>query len=266
MKKVKNIRTLVQVLFFVFVALVAISHTLAESGMAIPILGELSLHGICPFGGVVTLYSFITDGILIRKLHESALVVMGLVFILSILFGPVFCSYACPLGSLQEWLGKLNKIKFKIPKKADRILGYARYIVLGWVIYVTAKSGVLVFESYDPFYALFNFWSGEVAISALLILGATILLSVFVERPWCRYACPYGALLGLTNKIRIFSIWRNEKTCVSCGKCDVNCPVGIEVSSSRKVTDVRCISCGECTSEKNCPVKETVELRIGGKF
>ena len=74
-----------------------------------------------------------------------------------------------------------------------------RYVVLAWVIYVTATSGTLIFEAYDPYFALFNFWSTEVAWSAIAILRATLALSVFAERPWCKYACPYGAHLVIVD-------------------------------------------------------------------
>jgi len=81
-----------------------------------------------------------------------------------------------------------------------------------------------------------------------------------ISRPWCKYACPYGAMLGLFNKIRLFKIRRNESTCAYCSKCDSSCPMNIDISKKEAITDVRCISCYECTSEINCPEKDTVNL------
>jgi polyferredoxin len=143
-------------------------------------------------------------------------------------------------------------------------LRYARYGILIWVLYVTARSGSLVFEAYDPYFALFNFWRGEVAITALLILGATLVLSVFVERPWCKYACPYGAVLGLTNLFRVFSIQRAASTCKADGACSIMCPMNIPVDNKTVVRDHQCISCLECTSEAICPVARTVVFASGG--
>jgi len=194
---------------------------------------------------------------------------MNLVFILAVLFGPVFCGWVCPLGSVQEWVGKLGRKLFKrrynhwIPVKLDNWLRYLRYLVLVWVLYATARSAVLVFSDFDPYYALFNFWTGEVAPSALAILGVTLVLSVFVERPWCKYACPYGALLGLSNLFRIFSIRRRESTCIQCGICSRDCPMNIPVDSVQVVRNHQCISCLECTSETTCPVSQTVEFAAG---
>ena len=151
-----------------------------------------------------------------------------------------------------------------MPVKLDRILRYSRFGVLAWVVYVTAKSGTLLFANVDPYSALFSFWTEEAALPSLIILGATLIGSLWIERPWCKYACPYGALLGLFNKVRIFKIRRNENTCISCVRCDTACPMNITVSKKQKVSDLQCISCMECTSERECPVSETVYMQ-GGK-
>jgi polyferredoxin len=269
-KKIK-IRFWVQLFFFALIALIAVNHGLSETGSGIPFLANASLHALCPFGGVVTLYQFFSIGTFVQKIHESSLVLMALVFLLSILFGPVFCGWVCPLGSIQEWLGKLGKRIFKhrynhmIPYKIDRWLRYLRYIMLAWVVFMTAYSGVLVFADIDPYYSLFNFWTGEAALSGLIILIITLLLSLFMERPWCKYACPYGALLGLTNLFRVFGIKRSEKTCIQCNACSRNCPMNIPVDRMKTVRNHQCISCLECTSEAACPIPATVDLKIGGK-
>jgi polyferredoxin len=144
----------------------------------------------------------------------------------------------------------------------DKYLKYARYIVLAWVIYVTATTAKLVFSDYDPYHALFNLLSPEVAIPSVVILAVTLVLSLMTERPWCRYACPFGAVLGLFNKIRLFTIRRQPPTCIQCKLCDRKCPVGIKVSEKKKIGDVLCISCLECTSEAVCPKGDTVDLAL----
>jgi len=266
----RNIRMAVQIFFFSLIGIISINKTLAEAGGGILSLPEASLHALCPFGGVVTLYNLFTLGTLVKKIHMSSVILMGLVFLLAVLFGPVFCGWVCPLGSVQEWIGKLGKKFFKkkynnfIPEKIDRILRYFRYAVLIWVVYMTAVSGYLIFEKIDPYNALFTFWSEELSLPALIILILTLLASLFVERPWCKYACPLGALLGISNKIRIFKITRNASTCISCNNCNRACPMNIEVSNKEKVTDLQCISCFECTSERNCPISDTVNLQTEG--
>ena len=256
----------VQVLFFVLVAAIAVNHSLEEAGRSLPVLSSASVHAVCPFGGVVSIYQLATSGTYVKKIHDSSFILMIIVAALTITVGPAFCGWVCPMGSIQEWMGSLGRKLFGkrynrwLPGKLDRVLRYLRYLVLAWVIYATARSAQLVFAEVDPYFALFNFWTGEVAITALVILGVVLLLSLLVERPFCKYACPYGAVLGVLGLVRVFGIRREADTCISCGACDKACPMNIEVSSARTVRDHQCITCMRCTSEQACPVENTVDL------
>jgi len=264
------IRKVVQWAFFILIALIAVNHTLAESGASIPLLANASLHAVCRFGGVVTIYQFATVGTFVQKIHQSSFVLMIISFLLAILFGPVFCGWVCPLGTIQEWVSNFGRKLFRrrfnhfAPVKLDKVLRYLRYGVLAWVVYMTAVTGKLIFAEYDPYFALFSFWTSEVSILGLVILGVTLGLSLFVERPWCKYACPYGAVLGLTNLFRVFGIRRNQVTCKADGACSIMCPMNIPVDSKTVVRDHQCISCLECTSEAVCPVAKTVQFATRG--
>lgn len=265
-----NYRRVSQIFFFILMGLIAMNHSLAETGISISFLSNASLHALCPFGGVETLISFLGLGVLVKKIHMSSLVLMGIIFILALLFGAVFCGWICPLGSIQEWMGQLGKKIFKekyntlVPRKVDSVLKYGRYIVLIYIIYGTTMSLKLIFEDFDPYYALYSFWTGEVGTTALLFLLITMTGALFVERPWCKYLCPYGAVLGLFNKIRLFKIKKDPQTCINCEKCDKACPMNIPISTQKTVTDSRCISCLKCTSENTCPVEKTLEMKLGG--
>lgn len=268
-KKAAVVRLIVQISIFSLVFLIAVSKWIAEKGISIPFLPEASLHAICPFGGVATIYEFVTAGDFIQKIHSSAFILMILGLVAAVLFGTIFCGYICPFGSFQEWIGRLGRKLFPgkynrmVPKKLDRVLRYLRYLVLIMVLYQTAVSATLVFQSVDPYYALFNFFTNEVAVTAYITLGVIIVLSLFIERPWCKYLCPYGALLGLFNSIRIFKIRRNKNTCIGCKECDQVCPMNIEVSAGETIRNHQCISCHKCLSDVSCPVKDTVAITIG---
>jgi polyferredoxin len=272
MEKIKSqnfIRHAVQIVAFLLIALVALSKYLAATGSGLLNFFNVSLHAICPFGGVVSIYEMITTGGLVHKVQDSSWILMILVFASAVLFGAVFCGYICPFGSIQEWVGKLGKRLFPhrynrfIPGKIDGVLRYLRYVVLALVVYQTAASVKLVFQDYNPYFALFNFFTNEVAVSAYAILGITLVLSLFIERPWCKYACPYGAVLGLFNTFRIFKIRRKEETCIHCGLCDKTCPMNIEISQTKTVSNHQCISCYQCTSDDTCPVSDTVIIALG---
>ena len=264
------IRKVVQIFFFALIAFISINHTLVLSGKGFDFLSSASLHALCPFGGVVTIYQYATTGTFVQHIHEAAFALMVIGFFLAVLFGPVFCGWVCPLGTVQEWVSGLGKKIFKrrfnhfVPEKLDSVLRYARYLVLAWVIYMTASTSTLIFASYDPYNALFNFWSSEVAIGGVIVLAITLGLSLFVERPWCKYACPYGAVLGLSNLFRIFSIRRSVSTCKADGACSIMCLMNIAVDTKTTVRDQQCISCLECTSEAICPVAKTVIFSTRG--
>jgi len=264
------IRRSIQIFFFILVAFGATMGALAEKGIKVPAAAAgSSLHSICPFGGVVSFWQLVSAGTLVKKVHESSVTLAVIGILLAVLFGPVICGWICPFGSLQEWLGSLGRKLLKkkynnmLPKKLDAALRYLRYAVLIWVSYMTIMSGKLFFQDYDPYWVLFNFWTGEIAVAGTIVLLATILLSLAVERPFCKYACPYGAFQGIFNLFRIFGIKRKASTCIDCKACDRACPMNIEVSTASTVRNHQCISCLSCTSEYACPIGATVELAAG---
>ncbi len=171
MKKTKipttrRLRTISQggVFLLIVGGLVATNHYLAEIGKEMPIVGTASLHAICPYGGIETIVSLVTMGVFVQKIHMSSVVLTALIVLLGLLFGPVVCSYICPLGTVQEWIGKIGKKLFgkhynqMVPKKLDAILRYLRYGVLIFTVYLTTNSLKLIFLEVDPpYYALFNF-------------------------------------------------------------------------------------------------------------
>lgn len=272
-KKSKLIRLTIQLFFLLLIFLISINHQLSETGLSIPLIASASLHAVCPFGGVVSIYTLITEGSFIQKIHESSFVILSLVIILGILFGPVFCGWICPLGTVQELVSKIGRKIFKnkfntfIPYKYDKYLRFLRYIIMVWVIFMTAYTAKLSFLDIDPYHALFNLWTSEVAIGGIIVLILTLTASLFVERPWCKYVCPFGAFLGLTNLIRIFKIKRNTSTCINCKKCNSVCPMNIEIANKEAVKNHQCITCLQCTSEVSCPVNDTLMLKTkGSKF
>ncbi|MCD6323065.1 MAG: 4Fe-4S binding protein [Clostridiales bacterium] len=273
-----------QIFFFVLIGMIAVNHALSESGVTIfPFLPNVSLHAICPFGGIASIIELITAGTLVPKLQLSTLVISGLILILTLIFGAVFCSFVCPLGTIQEWVGKLGKKIFKkqyntfIPQKLHNIFKYLRYVVLILTVILTFNASRLIFADVDPYYAMYHFFTDEVTIGSLVVLAVVLLSSLFIERPWCKYACPYGAFLGLVGKISIFKIKRKTSTCNHCTLCDKKCPMNIEISKKETIGDTHCIRCMNCVEDGVCSKdslvytskkvnfkEEVTELKDGG--
>ena len=261
----RYIRVIVQICFFALIGLIAVNHTLSESGRALHIIGTASIHAICPFGTVAGIYQLITTGTFVKKVQGASLIVLYLVLFLSLLFGPVFCGWMCPLGSLQEWVRKIGKIfkipQVKLPHKLDVVLRKLRYIVLIVVVIMTARMGELMFNAIDPYYAIFNFWTDDFIVTSGYVLMGVVLIGLVIERAWCKYICPFGALLGVANKLRVFKLKRRASTCVNCKMCSKVCPMDIPVHDREVVNDLQCIGCMQCTSDLNCPVNDTLQLQ-----
>ncbi len=225
-------------------------------------LGALTLpvgifHMICPMGGIATLTRLVSQGLFIPKTGIANIILLMAVLITTIVTGPIFCGWLCPLGSIQDWSNALaRKIQIpqaKIPHTLDRLLKVAKYLVLALILYATAKSFNLVFIKADPYYALMHFYTGEVAPLALILLGTTLLVSFFIQRPWCRWLCPLGAILSLLGKFSILKVKRPSDVCITCGACSKACPVALDPSANEHVGESSCIRCGLC--EGACPPK-----------
>lgn len=262
--KLNILRIIIQIIFFGFIALTVLNHNLEDFDIKPIIPNGPSIHAICPFGGVATLPALIMGDKFVKHIHESNIVLFIALIIIGIVFGAIFCGYICPFGSIQEWIGKLGKKIFKkkynnwYSSKIHRILSFGRWFLLIMVLIQTTQTGLLMFTNMDPYYALFNFYTGEVVPLAFAILGVVLIGSLFVERPWCKYLCPLGIINGLLSKISIFKIRRNKNTCINCKKCTTVCPEHIEVHTSKAISVSQCNRCLKCVDI--CPVDNTLNF------
>ena len=254
-------RMSVQLLVVVFVLLISIGRTLAWGWAA-------NLHTVCPFGGVANLYTYFTTGGYVAKLHSAVFVMLIALLLGLVLTGKSFCGWICPLGTIQELLGKAGRrlwprLYDKVPGPVERTLQYGKYVMLVWILVQTARSARLFFESFDPYYNLFTIWTDEIAWIGYLVVGITLAASLFIERPFSRYACPLGAINGLFNSFSLIQIKRDAASCTACGRCDSACPVHVKVSEAITVRNVECTRCLQCVEA--CPVNtrtnSTLKLR-----
>jgi polyferredoxin len=118
----------------------------------------------------------------------------------------------------------------------------------------------MVFRDVDPWNALLDVGraSAGLGTGVLVIL---LLASLFVERPWCRYACPLGAANGLVARLSPVRLERIDAACTSCGACSRACPMGIEIVTATRITSVDCNGCLECVEA--CPRSGALAVRVG---
>lgn len=253
-------------LFTVLVTVAAYLH-IANGGGKSP-----SIHALCPFGGLESLYQVFTTGSFISKIFSGTLILFVITLVIAILFRRSFCGLICPFGAIQEFFAKIGQKFFKrrlmIPTKIDRPLRYLKYVVLIITVFYAWKTAGLWMSPYDPWSAyahlpegLGSVWS-ESAVGLILLL-ITIVGSLLYDRFFCKYLCPMGALYGIIGKISPLKVVRNENTCINCGKCSKVCPMNIDVQHISEVKSAECINCQICVL--SCPKAGVLENREGKK-
>jgi len=271
----RTFRRVTQIVFASFITYTAIRHAVVEEGGTI---AAASPEAYCPFGGLETLYrTIISGGSYVPHTHLSNVVLLVAVLGVAFLLRSAFCGWICPLGFLQDLVNSLSRfLQKRLPglrramaslrKRAarlavlDRYLRYVKYLVLAWAVGGAAYFGIMVFRDYDPWSALLNL--AEFSFTpGLVVLIVSLAASFFVERPWCRYACPLGAASGLLGKISPTYLKREASACTSCKICTRSCPMGLEVHRLTTIKSADCNTCLECVGA--CPRRGALEVKFG---
>jgi ferredoxin len=148
----------------------------------------------------------------------TAFFVLPLVF--ALFAGRTFCAGVCPHGALQD-LVLLKPVK--VPPWLEQPLSVLPYIYLGAGVLFAATGSAFIICQYDPFVPIFRM-SGR---SLMVLSGAALLLlGVFVGRPYCRFLCPYGALLKLGSIVAKWRVRVTPNYCTQCRLCEASCPFG----------------------------------------
>jgi len=167
---------------------------------------------ICPVGSLQNVCLALADAGYVLPVAVAAFFLLPLV--VSSLFGRAFCAGVCPLGAIQE-IVLLSPVR--VPPWLDRPLRWLAWLYLGAaILFATTGSGFVICR-YDPFVSFFRL-DGS---TERLLLGLGFLLSAtVVARPYCRWLCPYGALLGLAARPRRGG-WRQRgrRRCSGCSGC-----------------------------------------------
>jgi len=249
------------IFFFLLVLRVAVVHLIKGGGPG----GTPSPEAYCPLGGLANLYQWLTTGGFIRHIHLSNMVLFAAVVLLTLVAARGFCGWICPFGSVQEWIGLIGKKIFRKrfnPTGAwDRYLRYLKYVLLVVIIALTWHTGSLVFRDYDPFLAFFRF--GEEMDKtpwAYWALALVLIGSLFIERFFCKYACPLGALLGVMAKFGLTKIERDPQECKDCDICFKKCNARVDLVSSTSIKSAECNQCMDCLVD--CPRPSTLSMGI----
>jgi len=206
----------------------------------------------CPFGGVESLYGYLTEGNMVCSLAVSNFYILGGVLAMTLLLRRAFCGYMCPIGTISEWLHsvglKLRLPRRNVPRSANRVLSLLKYVVLAIILYATWRTGELMFRGYDPCYALLSRHGEDIQVWAYVVAGAIVLGSLVLTVPFCRWFCPLAAVLQPFSRAGLTRVRRNEAACANCGSCAKACPMQIPVDRLPVVQQGDCTSCMSCVA------------------
>jgi len=224
-------------------------------------------EGYLPIAGLMNLKATLLTR-QIPRLHPAGMFLIVTFLTISFVCRKTFCSWLCPVGTLSEYLWKLGRKLFRrsllVPRKLDIGLRGLKYLLLAfflWAVYSMSPRDIHAFlESPYGLIAdvkMLNFFRflGE---TGLIVIGVLMLLSVAIQNFWCRYLCPYGALMGLASLFSPLHITRNPESCIDCAKCARACPSHLPVDQLISIKSAECTSCLECVAV--CPAEKTLFL------
>ncbi|RWU02386.1 4Fe-4S binding protein [Pseudodesulfovibrio sp. S3] len=230
-----------------------------------------AVEGFLPISGLLGLRKLLDTGQW-DDVHPAGLSIFVAVLIMAFLFRKGFCGYICPVGFLSgllERAGQRLGLAVIPPRWLDLPLTGLKYLLLGGFLLAVFSMDARSLESFiaSPFNMasdarMLAFFTSPSALSLTVIAGLAG-ASLIVRNFWCRYLCPYGALLGLLALTGPTHIRRDAETCIGCGRCSARCPSGIEVEKKVLVRSPECIGCAECVG--SCPVQGCLSFTVPGR-
>lgn len=196
----------------------------SRRGIVVSMLLSLAYFGfyrqgcICPIGAIQNIALALFDSSYGLPLAAVGFFVLPLAF--ALLAGRSFCGSVCPLGAIQD-IVILHPLR--VPAPIEHALGLLPYVYLAAAVLLAATGSGFLICQYDPFVAIFRL-SGELE---MLILGLCLLvLGSLVARPYCRFLCPYGAILRVLAPLSLRAVRVCPDKCINCRLCEQSCPVG----------------------------------------
>ena len=218
--------------------------------------------GSCPIGAL--------QAVIGSPKYKFSYYVVGFLFFVGALIGRGVCGYLCPFGLVQDLLHKIPFVKKIETFKGDKALRKAKYLILlvfvillplflvdiigqGAPYFCKLICPVGMLEGGIPLVLMNKSMRGAIGFLYAwkgLILILTILLSIVIYRPFCKYICPLGAIYSLFNSVSLFRYTLDHQKCIHCGRCKAVCEM--QCDPVKNCNDLECIRCGKCKNA--CPV------------
>jgi len=239
-----------------------------ETGATAP-ARPAGVEGWLPIAGMMNFKYWLSTG-RIPAAHPAAMFLFVTFLAIAFLLRKAFCSWLCPVGNLSEYLWRAGRQifrrNFRLPRWLDIPLRSLKYLLLAFFVWAVANMSADAVEQFmhAPYGAIadvrmLNFFRylGE---TGALVLALLVIASVFVQNFWCRYLCPYGALLNIVSFFSPVRIRRSESTCIDCAKCAKACPSALPVDRLISIKSAECTGCLECVAV--CPAEGALDLAL----
>jgi len=202
-----------------------------------------------------------------KLLYPISVIIGLLIVVTSIFWGRRFCGYVCPFGTAQEIIYNLNPRSKKnkplhIPIWLHKLLNSFKYIIMSITILAAFRSMQYVYMKFCPVLAVSH--PQNITIVSITILFIIFIVGYFINRFWCRYFCPYAALMnvfqyiGKLLRIKSDRIHASEELCLNCKLCSNSCPMQIIIHEEKRIENVNCIFCLNCL--QSCPVENGIVI------
>ncbi len=225
------------------------------------------VEGWLPIAALMNLKVLLSTGQM-PALHPAGMFLLIGFLAASWLFRKSFCGWLCPIGTISEYLWRLGRgtfgRTFRLLHPVDVALRSIKYLLLGLFLFAVGSMSVAAIHAFleGPYgivddVKMLNFFR-YLGLTGGIVLAALIVASVFVQNFWCRYLCPYGALMGLASLASPLRIRRVEALCIDCARCAKACPSSLPVDRLVTIRSAECTGCLQCVAE--CPAAGALYL------
>lgn len=257
-------RLVIQWCFFAWIIAIGVQFGLFvhhfETGGAGPYYSRPpGVEGFLPIGALASLRHLILTGEF-NVVHPAALVLLITFLLMSLFAKKSFCSWLCPVGTVSELLWKVGLDlvgeNFKIWRWLDFILRGAKYLLLLFfckILLVDMPSQALSRFLQSDYWAMsdvkmLHFFT-NISFETFAFVAILAILSLFYKNFWCRYLCPYGALLGVVSMVSPMKIRRDLPRCTQCQRCRKACPSSLPVDQKSTIHSPECTGCLSCVEQ-----------------